>query len=448
MKVRADDFWLGVVTIGILALFVGSIVFVYPQMGDDTREITVLFPHEVGMAPLKEGSPVMLSSALQVGKVSSVATEEMQLPGDARPNLVIVVKADVSSALALYEGVKIGTAQPAVGGNGSLVINDVGAVGQPRDPSKPIIGTPPSSFAAAIDMLTDRLFRQGGLMDQVENLLNPDAEGQLVNRILVSLRDINALTAELRTQLDPREQATLMYKLQEMMSDLAATTGSIRAQMASDDGATILGKLLAALDTVQAALADAQGMIADNRPVVRATFENVRGVTQQLNEQVLPAVVRELDPEKTGALLNQLHAGMTQLNASLANVQEITSNGRTLLLTNRPALETTINNLQEMSTQLRLTSEEVRVAPWKLLYRPTDNESRQAEVFAAARTFAEAATELDQAAGRLKAVVEAAPAGVERVIADEELEQIRTALRSAFTRFQRAESYLWDELNR
>jgi hypothetical protein len=99
-----------------------------------------------------------------------------------------------------------------------------------------------------------------------------------------------------------------------------------------------------------------------------------------------------------------------------------------------------------MSEQLRLASEEIRLAPWRLMYRPSPAESREMTVFEAARSFAQAATYLDDVSARMEAIlakgVPATPGSVEEA----ELREIRDTLRSAFERYQRAEQFLFEKL--
>ena len=68
-------------------------------------------------------------------------------------------------------------------------------------------------------------------------------------------------------------------------------------------------------------------------------------------------------------------------------------------------------------------------------------------MFDAARSFAEAAMYLDDAAARLEAMTQ--HAGATRTPAQtQELRRIREALRDAFGRFEQAERYLWEQMRR
>ena len=132
---------------------------------------------------------------------------------------------------------------------------------------------------------------------------------------------------------------------------------------------------------------------------------------------------------------------MDRLNESLENVKTASAAGRDLLVLNRPAIERAINNAKEMSGQLNEASMELRAAPWRLLYRPSSKQTREMTIFEAARTFAEAATYLDDAAARLEAAQVAAarsPAGGET---DQQLQALRASRPPAFQPFQQADEF-------
>ena len=87
---------------------------------------------------------------------------------------------------------------------------------------------------------------------------------------------------------------------------------------------------------------------------------------------------------------------------------------------------------------------EIRLAPWRLIYKPTTAETKEMTIFEAARSFAEAATYLDDAAARLEAAMSVAvhhPSS-----GDDEIEAIRNSVRQAFERFQKAEEFLWKKM--
>ena len=442
MSARNQDFVLGAVVLAFIALLIGTVVFIQPSFGGDMRTIEVLFKHDEGVAPIQEGAPVLLSGALQVGKITGVSRREETI--DARPDLMIIVEVAIETDLRLYEDCQITTDQPPVGGVGQVVILSVGTPGRRELSAGDVIrGLPPQSFAAAIGNLSRKLLGPGGFVEKLDTMVDVNSEGSLMFKIAGVLDDTKAMTATLKGQLDPETQRTLMSKLNVVMDDVAATTASLRGELSAEQGASAVAKLHMILDGLQAALAEANGLLGENRPVISRTLEHLENVSRASDEQLVGLLEKELDPQDPASLLGKLHAGLDALNASLGNVMTITQSGQATIAENTPAIERTLANVKAMSEQLRLASDEIRAAPWRLLYVPPKGERERITVFDAARTFAEAATYLDDAAARLEAV-----AG--RVDGDGEAEvrEILSALRKAFDRFNTAEEFLWEQMKK
>jgi len=446
MKSRRQDFVLGIVVLGFLALFVGTVLFIYPALGVETRQITVRFRHDEGVAPLKPGSPVMLSGALEVGKVTDVRKQRDTIETAAGPqeHLLIVVEAEIEADLTLYKDCQITTDQPPVGGGGVLVILSVGTPTAPVVVG-PLAGLPPQSLAAAISTLSRRLFGPDGLVDKLEQMIDVNVEGSLAAKIGRSLDDVNAMTRDMRLQLNPREQTALMSKVHAIFDNLNNTTAALRRQLAVEDETALLAKVHIVLDRLENGLAEANAMLQENRPAIRDTLTSVESVTRQMNEELLAAFKAELNRDDPTALLGKIHAGIDRLNVSLQDVATMTDTGRKLVVLNRPALQRSIDNLKDISDQMRVGVQEILLAPWRL-FKPPAGEIKRLDVFEAARRFAEAATMLDDAATRLEAVRAAAPAEGEALGSQDEIRMIQDSLRSAFERFQTAEDYLWDQM--
>lgn len=449
MKRKRHDFALGLAAMLFVALFVVTFFFLNPFDRSDTKRIVVQFRHADGVAPIKPGSPVLLGGALDVGKVTGLRAEQITvtLPdGRETTELMLVAEADIDADIELYGDCQITTDQPAVGGAGFLVILDVGTPGTPLEAGTPIDGLPPQSFAAAISGLSRRLLDPGGFVDKLDRMIDPNAEGSIVERVLTVLADVNAITAELKTQTSPTEQHSLMKKVHLVLDDVTRISESMRAQLVNSDSENTLAKIHIILDRLAEGLSEVNGMLAENRAPIAAAVASVERIAKRTDEQLMAALVEELNADNPDSLLGKIHVSMDRLAESLENVRIASAAGRDLLVLNRPAIERTINNAKEMSGQLNEASKELRAAPWRLLYRPSSKQTREMTIFEAARTFAEAATYLDDAAARLEAAQVAAarsPGGAET---DQQMEAIRASVRQAFERFQKAEEFLWKHM--
>lgn len=448
MTRRQNDFLLGITTIAILAIFMATIIFIYPRWGEEGRLIELRFPHTEGVAPLKPGSPVLLSGAIQVGEVADVRTAVLDQPPPAPPgekDLYIIVWVRVNDDLKLYSDCLITTSQPAIGGTGSVVILSVGSSHQKLVDAGPIYGGRPQGFAATLNALSDRLLGPNGLMDRVEGLFDATDDRSLVYKIGRSLDDVNAMTASLKLQLDPQESHSLIEKVHLLADNLAQTTGLLRDQARSDNDDALIAQLHRTLDTLNDALVNAGGILSDNRAALGRTVQNVEQATAAIDQKLVAALQRELDRDDPQALLGKLHSGMDRVNDSLDNVFALSEQSRQMIVLNRPSLERTIANLREASNQLALGLAEVRLAPWKVFLKATPEEIDRTGVLAAARNFAQAATDLDDAAQRMDALL-AASQDDPVIASPEEINAIRAALKSAFERFGKAEEYLFERM--
>lgn len=263
---------------------------------------------------------------------------------------------------------------------------------------------------------------------------------------MLSLSDINALTAALRTQLTVQEQKTLLGKIHLVLDDLNRTTATIREQMQADAGASLLAKLHAALDALHADLAEGLAMLRENRPAVRRTLASIEHATRVMDEELVANLRVELDPANPQSLLAKLHGSMDRVDAGLADLQVMTEAGKRLVVLSRPRIEGILANVTEMSEVLAQTSRDIQRNPAKLLKGPGKRQESRLGILTAAHDFAQAATDLDSAAARLQALLEVLPADGRVPESDEEMRAIYESLRSAFERFQRAEAFFWEEM--
>lgn len=446
MKSRQQDFLLGLVVIVFLALFLVTILFIYPNIGENTRAVVIEFDLENGVAPVKPGNEVVLGGALRVGHVTRLSRKEVPPAPPRYPHqrLLIVIEAEIDADLKLYEDCSITTDQPAVGGAGFVVILDVGTPVNPEVGDGPIEGMPPQSLAATIGALSRRLLMPNGFMDQIEQMIDPETEGSMAHQIARSLNDINVITAGLRTEMSSADQRALLGKIHLVFDQIAAMTASLREQTATSDPASLMAKVHVALDQLGGALSDAAAMLDENRPGIRRALASVEHSVAQLDEELLPALKAEFDRNDPASLLGKIHTGVDRIHVSLDNLVVTTDTTKKLVLLNRPALQKTIDNLKNVSDQMRVGMQEILLAPWRL-FRPDNTELQKIDVLEAARRFAEAANTLDDAAARLEAVAQS-PAEDQLFTSTDELAEIRAGLEQAFERFQVAEQYFWDSM--
>ena len=447
MKTRNQDFLLGLAAILFLALFLVTLLVLVPSLrAPETRTVVIHFRHEDGLAPIKPGSLVLLSGAIEVGHVSKVEVRETEIesPRGRHRRTIVVATAEINRDIPLYGNCEVRTDMPLIGGSGTVVINNVGTPDVPL-PAGPIEGLPPQGMAA-FSALSRRLTAEGGLVDRLDRMLDPDAEGSLLNKIMLSLADINAMTAELRVQLSSAEQQTLLAKVHLVMDHLNAVTSEVREQMQAGTGTSLLAKLHVALDQVQGGLREVQAILADSRAPLHNTLTSIEHTAQVVDQDLVGRLRVEFDPARPDSLLGKIHASLEHLQGALSDLQVVSDTGKRLVVLNRPQIERILANLRDTSEELALASREIHLNPARLIWGPGKPQESRLGLFSAARDFAQAATYLDEAAARLQAIL--AVGSGERLEPDsqEELRAIQEVLRSAFDRFQRAEAFFWDQM--
>ncbi|MGB2615217.1 MAG: MlaD family protein [Phycisphaerae bacterium] len=130
----------------------------------------------------------------------------------------------------------------------------------------------------------------------------------------------------------------------------------------------------------------------------------------------------------------------------LRDLRDVAADAKQLVALNKGEIAQTLQNFRETSEHLKATAKEVRRAPWRLLARPDKAEVESLNLYDAARAFASAATDLDALADTLQAMIEAKEKGVQ--LDPETLQAMLKRLEETFTRYEDAETALWQEFER
>lgn len=133
--------------------------------------------------------------------------------------------------------------------------------------------------------------------------------------------------------------------------------------------------------------------------------------------------------------LDKAEAALDSARSTLEDIGEVARDER---------LDRFISNLTEVSVNLKLTSREVRRAPWKLLYKPKRKEFRIQALVDSAGAFAAGAERLDSAALRLQKLL--AVTEDEQLYDKDQIKSMLAELETSFEQFQEAERKFWDEL--
>jgi ABC-type transporter Mla subunit MlaD len=147
--------------------------------------------------------------------------------------------------------------------------------------------------------------------------------------------------------------------------------------------------------------------------------------------------------EKTiPSLRTRINQTLAKAESTLDTAQLALQDAREFISDER--IDKILNNVTRVSTNLKLTSQEVRRAPWKLLYKPKENEFEIQALVDSAGSFAAGAESLENSVVRLRALI--ATADDKQPIDKDKLGSMIAELETSFNKFQEAEQKFWEEL--
>lgn len=446
MPSRNQDFSLGLTVIVLFGLFLATFFFLMrsPIFGSPKQTLNIHFSLDDGMTPLGPASPVFLRDAIKVGEVISVEVAS----GDAEhPNQpVIVVVAEIDASITLYDDCRITTNQPVIGGGGFVSILDVGNLETGAVRGDYIRGERPQSLQAAIGDMSDWLLASDGFLNRLDRAISVEAEGSVLQKVLRSLDDINAMTDSLRSQLTLAEQNSLMLQVLSIAENVKELTASLREEVRSENDEAVMGKVHVALESLNETLVEVRELVTDARPKIDATLTSVASAANKVDAEILDELREELVREDPESLLGRIHGSLMRADHSLENMVTITDAAEKLIILNRPELNRTIALIAEAADELNSGINELRTQPWRLLFPPEADEQAKVEAFQAARLFATAARELNSVSERLEALREAGDSSREAVLSEKEMAELKARLDRSFERFEEAEKYLWEQV--
>lgn len=190
----------------------------------------------------------------------------------------------------------------------------------------------------------------------------------------------------------------------------------------------------------------------------------MEAIKQEFNpddpNSLLARVKYEVDRDKADSIVASFKSAVAQLekdtHAIAGNIQRTLAKADFALETAESTLkdlqrftgderiDRIIKNIDEVSINLKLTSREVRRAPWKLLYKPKRKEFRIQALVDSAGAFAAGAERLDSAALRLQKLL--ATTDDKRMIYGDQVKSMVSELETSFEQFQKAERKFWEQL--
>ncbi len=178
-------------------------------------------------------------------------------------------------------------------------------------------------------------------------------------------------------------------------------------------------------------LTNARDVLGDTKVDIRGTMKHLNSATGTISEK-LPAVM-----EQVHVALDKVQGTLDGARGALADLKRITETGKSLIVGNRGKLESMIASLKLTSDNLKAASIEIRRSPWRLLYKPSENEMANLNLYDAARQFSDGADNLTDAAAALRDAMQ------DGSLPREQVQKLSQQLDDSFANFKQVEDKLW-----
>jgi len=414
MATQRDDFWAGLfLLVGIaLTLVVIFILADFRMLTQSYQQVQVLYLLEDGVDGLKHGAVVELGG-LPVGSVDRI--EDQLEDGKVTGKLVTF---SLPADYRLHGDAVIELEKPPIGGGTALNIRYVGR----GDPYQ--AGDPPLEGRRANSDLVRDMVRELGIKEAQKQQLRQIIDN--VTSITTGVRsDYPVMSKRVKGVVD--QAGPVLAKAEAAVADIQATAKDTRALVA--DARERSNVWFARADAVSKNIDDSAAQVRlflkEKDPVVRESVDNVQAVTRRVREQTL----------------DQIATAIGKADHAMDNARQITSEVKAFTAQQRPTLERAMASFQLTAAQLKLASIEIRRSPWRLLYKPTEQELESDNLYDAARSFAQAAEVLDATAESLRVT-----AG-RQDIGQDEVRRMIQRLERLFAEYDKAEKAFWDALD-
>ncbi len=449
MRGENNELKVGITVTVCLGLFIFVLIFIgqWSNIFAKTKELHVRFNHRYGVQGLRVKDPVRIGG-VNIGRVKKIwlAMDKVKKDGKEMSELYVHVLADIPADIVLHKDCKISIGTKFVGEGGTLDIIDAGSEDGGIGPDYVITGQSPAGLAQLAQSMSEQLDESNpsSLISQIKSQLDPKNSNSIVAKIHKSLDDLNVISMSVRNQLNEKQKASLLAKIHRAMDNINAATSAIRKEMNAGVSTSSLARIHKALDNLNSALKSTREMIEESKPKLVSTVGHIENTSKRIDEDISVKLAKEMDKNDKDSLLGKLHQALKNANESMENLKSMTQTGKELLFINRDNIQAMIDNLSEMASHLKATAKELRLNPWRLLYKPDQPEREYANLMETARAFSDAAANLERANTKLARLMKMHPKGVSPE--DPELQKIRAQIKKTFCAFEQAQKKLWDLL--
>lgn len=430
----------GTVTVVVAIVFFLILIWISQGVGGDMTRISVRFESSPAMPTLSPGSAVLVGGQ-KVGKITSATLSPYEVKdqntGKTVTQYYVWVEADFRSDLKLKSDCQAIAEGPPLGGDGILKIS----LGLAPDAftDEYIEGSPPAGFAAILASLQSEFdgSNPSSLLGQIKSQLDPESAESLIAKFLKSADDINAMTAALGNQLGSEEKTMLLGKIHAIVDNINTMTGSLRTEMEGGNKQALLGKVHLAIDSMNDGLGTVSRVLTSNESTLDKSIKNIGDMTDN--------VAAETDASRPDSLMADLKRTGEIINKTVEDIHTVTTTAREVVVINRENIDRMLVNFKEASDHIKNGMKFVLRHPWRIFNEPKQQEIKQLAIFDAARSFAEAATRIDDATSQLRALADLHNGNIPSDAP--ELASIQADLEQSREKYKKAEDELWRQLD-
>ena len=189
------------------------------------------------------------------------------------------------------------------------------------------------------------------------------------------------------------------------------------------------------------AMVQVRDLAGESKGDFKGTLANLNAATGDIKTK-LPAILEKFDSAlaKVNSSLESAKSAIADLNQTMANAKDLTANARSIVTSNRGKIDSIASNLKTAGENLKAATAEVRRSPWRLLYKPSEGEVANLNLYDAARQFAEGANSMSDAATSLRDALK------DPDIKPDQVEKLLQKLDQSFTGFKKVEDGLWKQV--
>lgn len=263
----------------------------------------------------------------------------------------------------------------------------------------------------------------------------------------------------------PARSANLSVVIDELRRDMIQTLDNTALELTdtaeaiettANEATELINQIERELDPVladyDAFMAEATALMGDFRAVFGDSGEDIRATLANLNsasttlDQRLPTTLDGIDgaladiktfTDEATHFLDEAEVSLAEANELIDQATETAAGVNDLLADNRPTLDRMVTNANRAINELEGMIDDLRANPSRLVWPPDDKDLQNLGLYAAARSYAEAAEDLQLAAAALN------NAAQDPATDPEQLEQLRQQLLQQFEHFDQLQEEVW-----